>query len=99
SDSTADTASLLKTYGIERDPRFIQARQEAKIVFMYMFANVVFFIAVSYWGKLSYNGSYDYILNMPPYFLVIIIGALVSISVGAVIGLYYIEDVSLEAWR
>lgn len=95
----ASSASLLDEYGIERDPRFAQARQEAKIVFAYMASTVVFFVGISFWGASSYNGGYTYIMGMPPYFLAAIIGACVFVAAGMFIGLRYIEDVSLEAWR
>lgn len=99
SESLSGNKSLLEEYGIKRDPRFVRASQEAKVVFGYLFANIVFFIAIAYWGGVSYDGEYTYILNMPPYFLLTVIATIVSIIFGVVIGLYYIEDDSLEAWE
>lgn len=90
--------SLLDEYGIERDPRFKQARKEAKVVFGYMASTVVFFVGITFWGATSFDGSYTYILGMPPYFLAAIVGACVFIAVGMFIGLRYIEDDSMEAW-
>lgn len=91
--------SLLEKHDIEQDDRFVRARQEAKVVFGYLFVNIVLFVSIAYWGGVSYDGEYTYILNMPIYMVLTVIAAIVSIILGAVIGFYYIEDTSLEAWE
>ena len=90
--------SLLEEYGIERDPRFVQARQEAKVIFMYMASTVVFFVGISAWGTMTATGGYSYLFGMPTYFFIIIAGACGFLVIGMLIGLRYIEDASLEAW-
>lgn len=94
-----DSESLLDEYGIEPDPRFIRARREAKIIFGYMASTIVFFVGVSYWGAANFNGNYTYIMGMPPYFLISLLGAFAFLIIGVFIGFRCIEDTSLEAWR
>lgn len=94
-----DSSSLLDEYDIEPDPRFVQARREAKIIFGYMASTIVFFVGISYWGAASFDGSYSYVMGMPPYFLVSLLGAFGFLIAGVFIGFRCIEDTSLEAWR
>lgn len=91
--------SLLDEYEIMVDSRFRRARKEAKIIFVYMFTMIVSFLAISYWGMLSYDGGFQYVAGMPLYFLVALISAILFLVVGALIGLFYIEDIPLDAWE
>ena len=91
--------SLLDDYGIEEDPRFKRARQEAKVVFAYMFATAVFFFGTTAWGSITYDGSFNFILGLPTYLFITLVGLAVFAIIGSLISFYYIEDASLEAWR
>lgn len=91
--------SLLDDYGIEEDPRFKRTRQEAKVIFAYMIVTTVFFFATTAWGALTYDGSFEFILGLPTYLFITMAGLAILAIIGSLISFYYIEDVSLEAWR
>jgi uncharacterized membrane protein YhdT len=91
--------SILDEYNIEVDPRFKQAHQEAKVVFVYMAIMGVSFFATFIWGYLSYDGDYNFILFMPTYMFITTIELIIFIIIGFIISIYYIEDASLEAWE
>lgn len=99
-EQPAARMSLLDEYQLERDPRFKRARKEAKVILVYMFVSILYYILVSYWGALTYDpDGPGIVLGMPWYFLLALSGAVAFMIIGAYIGLYYIEDTELSAWE
>lgn len=81
------------------DPRFERAAKEAKMAIGLPVAWIVFCIIVMYWGSVTFDPQSTGIIGIPTYFFLILVGGLVVMILGIVISLYYIEDVSLDAWR
>lgn len=91
--------SLLDEYGIERDPRFERAAKEAKVIITFVILWLIYCIIILYWGSIVYEPQYSGVIGIPAYFFLILVGGLVVMMIGIWLGLYYIEDTSLDAWR
>lgn len=87
---------LLEEYGIEEDPRFKQARIEAKRIFLLVIIETIWVFGFGYWGTTMDASQYTFIFGFPAWYFWAFLGAGIIFPIASIILGLLIKDCDLK---
>lgn len=85
----------MKEYGIKEDPRFKQARKEAKRIFYLVIIETVWVFSFAYWGTTMDASQYTFIWGIPAWYFWAFLGAGIIFPIAALVLGLLIKDCDL----